>query len=443
MADRLDVAERLAEGVPAVDHTQSYVRACHALGYQHPDLTAQPAQLRDWYGTEDGLDLGALDRDCAELRAAGEAVTEALRVQRAQVAELAAAWTGPGGDAAVRFMERHCDTAATVATELRAAAQRCESLRDNLWYLVDSKVATAIAVDDGTQAQRPAWLAAAGTVTTGVGDRQAAERVVREQVMPYVDNEIRDDWLTTMRSTRDGVATSYDMVTDRMAAAPAVRFDAPTDLGPGCPPVRAAPPTAPPVAVTPAAASPPPDPAPTATTLAPAPPPAAPEPDWGSALGAGAGMPAGGLGGGAGGGLGDGGAGLLGLAGRIVDAVGGLIGSAGNGLGDGEPFDQGDAFDPEPVEADDTDEQTPEADAEHPGDVEDTVEPEPEPAAEPAGPPPPPGAAPVGVPPPPGAAPVDAPAPADAPAAGGPAPPADETKTPCEIAADQLPQAGQ
>lgn len=134
------------------------------------------------------------------------------------------------------------------------------------------------------------------------------------------------------------------------------------------------------------------------------------------------------------------------MAGRIVDAVGGLIGSAGNGLGDGEPFDQGDAFDPEPVEADDTDEQTPEADAEHPGDVEDvedTVEPEPEPAAEPAGPPPPPGAAPVGVPPPPGAAPVDAPAPADAPAAGGSAPPADETKTPCEIAADQLPQAGQ
>ncbi|OCB61048.1 hypothetical protein A9X02_05970 [Mycobacterium malmoense] len=253
MADRLDVAERLAEGVPAVDHAQSYVRACHALGYQHPDLTAQPAQLRDWYGTEDGLDLRALDRDCAELRAAGEAVTEALRVQRAQVAELAAAWTGPGGDAAVRFMERHCDTAATVAAELRAAAQRCESLRDNLWYLVDAKVATAIAVDDGTQAQRPAWLAAAATVITGVGDRQAAERVVREQVLPYVDNEIRDDWLTTMRSTRDGVATSYDMVTERMAAAPAVLFDAPTDLDPGCPPVRPAPSTAPPVAVTPAA----------------------------------------------------------------------------------------------------------------------------------------------------------------------------------------------
>ena len=165
------------------------------------DLTAHPSQVRDWYDSEEGLDLRALDRDCAELRAAGEAVTEALRMQRAQVAELAAAWTGPGGDAAVRFVERHCDAASAVATELRAAAQRCESLRDNLWYLVDSKVATAFAVDDRTQAQRPAWLAAAAAVTTGVGDRQAAEEVVREQVMPYVDNEIRNDWLTTMRST--------------------------------------------------------------------------------------------------------------------------------------------------------------------------------------------------------------------------------------------------
>ena len=52
---------------------------------------------------------------------------------------------------------------------MRAAAQRCESLRDNLWYLLDSKVATAIAIDDRTQAQRPAWLAAAAAVTSGCG----------------------------------------------------------------------------------------------------------------------------------------------------------------------------------------------------------------------------------------------------------------------------------
>ena len=171
MADRLDVAERLAEGRFAVDHTQRYVRACGALGYQHLDLTSHPSQIRDWYDAEDGLDLGALDSDCAQLRAAGAAAAEALGIQQAQLAGLAAAWTGPGADSAFRFLERHCDAASAVASELRAAAQRCESLRDNLWYLLDAKVTTAIAIDDRSAAQRSAWLAAAEMVTTGVGDR--------------------------------------------------------------------------------------------------------------------------------------------------------------------------------------------------------------------------------------------------------------------------------
>jgi hypothetical protein len=449
MADRLDVAERLAEGLPAVERTQSYLQACHAVGYQHPDLTAHPAQIRDWYDTEEGLDLRALDRDCAELRAAGEAVSEALRMQRAQVAELAAAWTGPGGDAAVRFVERHCDAATALAAELRAAAQRCESLRDNLWFLVDSKVTTAIGIDDRTQAQRPVWLAAAAAVTTGVGDRQAAEEVLREQVIPYADNEIRNDWLTTMRSTRDGVATSYDMVTDRMAAAPAACFEAPGDLAPGCQPLRTAPPSAPPVSVTPAAvtSSPPVDPAPTATTLAPAPFPATPQPGWGTALGDAAGMPAGDLGGGLGGGMGGGGEGLLGLASRIVDAVGALLGSAGDDLGAADPAGDTDAFDEDPFEADDTDGTADDAagEPEHAAEVEDTEEAKPDPAAAPVpvGAPmpadaPAPADAPPGVSPP-----VDAPGPVAAPAAGEPAPPPTDGKTPCEIAADQLPQAGQ
>ncbi|MGD1240754.1 hypothetical protein [Mycobacterium seoulense] len=456
MAERWDVAGRLAEGLPAVEHTQSYVQACHAVGYQHPDLTAHPAQARDWYDTEDGLDLRALDRDCAELRAAGEAITEALRMQRAQAAELAAAWTGPAAEAAARFLERHCDAAGAVATELRAAAQRCESLRDNLWYLVDSKVATAIAVDDRTQAQRPAWLAAAATVTTGVGDRHAAEEVIREQVLPYVDNEIRNDWLTTMRSTRDGVRTSYDMVTDRMAAAPTARFEAPGELGPGYQPLRAASPSTPPVAVNPAAMpqSPPQDPAPTATTLAPAPVPAASQPNWGTALGDAAGMSAGDLGGGlgggglGGGGLGGGGAGLLGLAGRIVDAVGGLLGS-GDESGAADPFDEDDAFDEDPFTPADTDDDEP-ADTEHTEDVEDTEGGTTGAAAQPLDAPVSVGAPvpvdaprPADAPPPTGDAPVGAPSPPiGAPTAGEPEPPTDG-KTPCEIAADQLPQAGQ
>ncbi len=447
MADRFDVAGRLAEGRPAVERTQRYVQACHALGYDHPDLTSHPSRLRDWYDSEEGLDLRALDRDCAQLRAAGAAVMDALRTQGAQVAELAAAWTGRGGDAAVGFLQRHCDAGYAVATEVRAAAQRCESLRDNLWYLVDSKVATAIAIDDRTQAQRPMWLAAAAAVTTWSGDRTAAEEVVRQQIIPYVDNEIRDDWLTTMRSTAAGVAASYDMVTDRMAAAPAARFELPGDLGPGYRPFPPAPQSAPtsaagvgPTGFPSLPADPAPAPAPAMPTAAPVPAaavPATPLPDLGTALGDASAMPAGDPGGGL--------SGLGGLASRIVDAMGSLLGSAAGSLGDPTALD---ASDEDPFHADDGhDDADDERDAE-PADSEDTKEVDKAEEAAPAEqvPPvdaPPPVETPVDAPPqeapPP---PIDPPAPAAAPATGAPAPPVNEGATPCEIAADQLPQAG-
>jgi hypothetical protein len=398
-------------------------------------------------------------------------------MQRAQVAELAAAWTGPGGDAAVQLLQRHCDTADAVATELRAAAQRYESLRDNLWYLIDSEVATTIAVDDRVRLQRPAWLAAAAAVTAG--DRDGAADMVRTQVMPHVDNDIRNDWLTAMRATSDGVDTSYGMVIDKMRAAPTARFELPGDLGTGVAPVQLAPP---------AAAAPPPavDPTPTSTaamsdpagaathsgTPAPAPLAAAPPADWGTALGDALGMPTGELGGGFGGGdlgsglgggdfgsglgggdLGSGlggGGGLLGLAGRIVDAVSGLIGSAGDGL-DGanglnddseNPFDENPFPAEDPEDSDGEPEQPTTADdkaAEAPAEADqaqpvDETGPEPDDAIQPVETPPP---APADAPPP-----GEPPAPPAAPAAE-PAPPADEASTPCEIAADQLPQAGQ
>ncbi|ETW21346.1 hypothetical protein MGAST_26460, partial [Mycobacterium gastri 'Wayne'] len=339
MADRLDVAERLAEGRPAVERTQTYLLACQRLGYHHPDLTSRPAQISDWYDSEEGLDLHALDSDCAQLRAAGTAITEALRIQRAQVVELAAAWTGPGADAAVRFLQRHCDGATTSATEVRAAAQGCESLRDNLWQLIDSKVATAIAIDDRTLAQRPPWSAAAGTVLTGAGDRSGAEEVLRGQVMPYVDNDIRGDWLTAMRSTLAGVTASYDMVTDRLAAAPQACFEIAGDLGPdrrpGWRPGRPAWPTAPRAAAIPAAGvldTVPSHPAPAQAAVAPATPVApttAPTPSGlGAGVGDGAAAPLDGSGGlGGAGGLGE-------LASRIVDAMADLLGAAAGPLDD-------------------------------------------------------------------------------------------------------------
>jgi len=43
------------EGRPSSD--RDYVWACRQLGYQGSDLTVHPAQVRDWYAHDDGLDL--------------------------------------------------------------------------------------------------------------------------------------------------------------------------------------------------------------------------------------------------------------------------------------------------------------------------------------------------------------------------------------------------
>ena len=138
MSDRFDVAARLAEGRPAVEHTQIYVQACHALGYQHPDLTAHGSQVRDWYDSEAGLDLKVLDDDIAELRVAVNTIEEALWVQRAQVTELATAWRGPGADSATRFLQRHCDAAATVA------AHGGRTFQTNMFSAVNTALEVAV-----------------------------------------------------------------------------------------------------------------------------------------------------------------------------------------------------------------------------------------------------------------------------------------------------------
>ena len=122
MADRFDVTARLDEGRSAVENTQSYVWACHLLGYQNPDLALHAAQVRDWYNTEDGLDLKVLDGDCAVLQAADDAIEEVSRSQRAQLAALAAAWEGDGAHAVSDFLRRHCDAADSAAAAVRGTA---------------------------------------------------------------------------------------------------------------------------------------------------------------------------------------------------------------------------------------------------------------------------------------------------------------------------------
>ena len=85
------------------------------------------------------------------------------------------------------------------------------TLRDELWSAVDAKVATVLDIDDRRLAQRAEWLAASQAVTTGAGDRAAASELVDQQIKPFVDNDIRSDWLAAMHRAMAAVTGAYDV----------------------------------------------------------------------------------------------------------------------------------------------------------------------------------------------------------------------------------------
>jgi hypothetical protein len=450
MAEKFDVASRLAEGRPAVDNIQTYVWACHMLGYTNPDLTLHAAQVYDWYGSEDGLDLRALDADCAALEAAVAATEDALARQDEQLAALSTAWQGGSAGLSRAFLRRHGETSAAAGAVVRTTVDALASLRDNLWHTVDGKVAAAIAADDRAPDE---WLAAAHAVTTGAGDRAAASERIDRDVKPFVDNDIRADWVTAMRSAIAAVTDLYDAVTAELNAGPDAVFDVPGDLGPSwTPPPRddqvAAVPAAasiaapPPVTAVPtwsASAAPPLMPAPEALAPMPAPPPA-PQGDAGATAPAMAAPPsAPSLGG-----MPEIGSGLSGLGQQLADVFGSLLGTADDPLGETPDIDSPEidedvddelhddpGDDDEPVE--------PVADAEeHPATevpiAEEPVEPAvTEGACEPVEP---------SVDPPPPAEPASTPVPLR-PEPAPPPEPAGAAETPCEIAADELPQVGE
>ena len=439
MAQRYDVSARLAEGRKAVTDTQAYVAACQRRGYRDPELTGYDGQLVDRYDSETGLDLRSLDDDCAALNALADAAGDALRTQRQQLVELDNAWGGPGADAAAEFLRQHCDAAAQLTDRLRAAAAGCGALRDELWRLIDTKVAAVVDVDQRVGTHRPAWLAAAHAVSSGADDERAAE-VVETQVMPYVDNDVRGEWVAAVRSAQDGSAAAYSAAVAAAEPGAGVAFAIPGDLGPVLEPDVAVP--AVPVPVTPIAGpvdGPPvqtaavaPDPtAQPASDPVPAGPPAGQPGDLGppGALGLPGdwGLPSAGLPGGAGGGLG-GLAGLGGLIPRLADA----LGAPGVGEPFAEPFDDHPRGDADPTDSDD------------PGDSEPDAEPAAETAEEPD-------AEDLT-----GDAPVTDVAPESAPVTGDSEPVADgdnseaeqptdviPPKTPCETAAEELPQVGE
>jgi hypothetical protein len=450
-----DVAARLAAGAPSVERIGTYVWACRQLGYQHPDLTVHVAQVRDWYAHDDGLDLRALDADCAALSAAATAADDALQRHAELTAELAGAWSGRGAGEAREFLWRHGQSAVTVRDGLRRAADAVAALRDELWRAVDAKVEAVLDIDDRRLPQRAEWLAAAQTVTTGAGDRVAASELVDQQIKPFVDNDIRSDWLAAMHRAIASVTAAYDAASVRLDTGAVSAFDVPGELGPrwdepdgpptpgatvpaaavmsshevaGAPPVAAGEPMSIPEPMSTTAAAP--APAPTAAAPASAPfadplpaaaapgmAPASPMPSLGEI---GGGMPS----------LGTG---SSGFGQQLADLIGGLLGSSEDALPDPPELDSPDDID-EPDDDPLPDEEPDEETETEPADAADESAPDEE-AAPPEEPDPaPPDPAPTPVPPPPELAPPIPPAVPEA-------LPAEQT--PCEIAADELPQVGE
>lgn len=454
LSENYDVTSYLAQGRPAVETVQGYVWACHQLGFDHQDLTVNASQVDDWYRTEDGMDLAALQRGCLALEAAVRSSQDALAVQSRQLVRLPAAWQGVGGQAAHEFLRRHGDASAGVAAAVQTAAEALVALREELWRAVCAKVDTVVEIEARAAGARDEWTAAAHTVTTGAGDRAAASELIDHAVKPFVHNAISSEWLAAMRTTVGSVTASYDRAIAEIAAESSPVFDIPGDFGPArtparsecddgsrCAPIAAVvPDPAPAPAVTaPAAWSAPATPAPAPATGAPAepvvPPPlpappaaAAPAPPLGSM---GSGLP-------------DIGGGMSGLGQQFADTLGGLLGGLGGEIPQlaepdleepelddlrAEPEDE-EPEDEEPEESE-PEEEEPELDEEEPeaepGEQIEAVEPVEDPCE-------------------PLAEPVAAPVPEPAPPPAEPLPPAESTaaeQTPCEIAADEVPQVGE
>jgi len=457
--ESFDAATILAPGREILDIFTEYVTACRILGHHHHDLT----RLHEWYDTEDGLDLRAIEGDQRALTAAAQAAEQALSLQDKQSRLVDDGWQGSAALAAHEHLARHQAAAEHTVTALHKAAVTLNRLRDNLCEALTRKVTATVQIEGRRGAQRAEWLAAARTVTAGMaGDRSAASELIDQEVRPFVADDIAGDWVAAMRSATDAVADAY---ADAVAAlhagpipvfGPALRLDA-VRIGatPAHEPRPAfertipaghsaaeiswptAPPAAPPVLAAPAPPS-----AEVAPLAEVAPPAAAGQSTGLPGMGGVADPGLGGVGSGLSSGVGSG---LAGAGQQLADLFGGLIGSAAEGLPeadvlDGAPADGLDDLDDpeEPEELSDPEEE--ETAEEEPADEEPAGEATGEATDEPAE------AAEIEE------EPVDAPEIVE-PQKEPPEPVAPlspiteplaqpEGETPCEIAADELPQVG-
>lgn len=229
---------QLASGAAAAANTETYVAACRTLGVAAAGLSADT--VRQMWAAEDGLSLAALDADSAALHRAADAAEEGLRAQREALALLSEAWRGSAGGAAVERLAQHCAATDAAVAGLRDAGAVLGALRDRLGHLLAAKADAAVRIDcrvDGGSG----LLADAAAVIGGTADGSAAD-AVRRHVAPYVDADVRAEWVSAMRTATESVAAAYEQSAARLAGHEPARAAAPVA---DAPPAAQAPPAPP------------------------------------------------------------------------------------------------------------------------------------------------------------------------------------------------------
>jgi len=221
-----DVAGRLAAAEPLLDDIETYLAACNALGHRcgGPDL-------RQLYTAELGLDVAALDADQRSMLAAAKATQGIVSLQHSASGSLADGWSGAAGVAAAGLAAQHDTAARTVADGLGRAAAALATLRDELTGAVDRKVAVLGRLGDQLAGRRDTWRAVAQSVLGGGGDQSVASEVVDQQIAPFVDAVVFGEVVPALQSATEDVVQAYDSAISAVSPA-AVRFDIPGDFGP-------------------------------------------------------------------------------------------------------------------------------------------------------------------------------------------------------------------
>ena len=369
-----------------------FVAACQAIGRS----TVSAARIRDLSLAEEGLRLDTLDSDAAALSAAAASAQDALDAAKSATGVLAQAWRSGTGSAATDFLHRQCASGGRVVAQLIAAA---DSLR-RLWEELSRQVRTRDAANaraSGAVTEPAVWLSAARAVMSGHASAEAVG-VVIGRIAPFVDTVVAGDWVPTMETATAAVGAAYRQAAAELAGCEPVRFETPAMPSVAVPPA-VAPTTSPEPAVAsagqPASSAPQSPPIPSIPAL---PTPAVPDlgvPDLGGAL-----FP---------------------LVTAIAAALGGYSGSP-TVADRAAPAVAGGATGP----AAEPNKPRGEPAAKPAAAPRPEVEPQPDPQPEPG--------APVAL-----SAPPAAEVPLSPPAES---PPAQPERTPCEIAADELPQVG-